>query len=271
MTEIVSRVCKSRDVSANLIFPESQKNNYNFLDKLKNLVNNLLMDGRCRIRVDYKQKEKEEAMIYRRFFIVVINEIEEIFELLTKNTSTIFNFRKLLVLNIFNGNEESIKNISSIVWQRKFFNIILVYSKNNSTTSIATFLPFQNQSCHTATFKIINEFKDDEFLEPIDEFFPQKFRDLGNCPLRFAACLDAIPCSFVKTLKNGTKVPGGSDVEVVTALSKQLNFKINYIFRNTQGFIESNGKSDGNKIIFDLFKVYLPYRDLKNIFTIRTF
>jgi hypothetical protein len=212
----------------------------------------LFLDGRCRIRLDFTEKEREDSMKYRRFFVIVINEIEEIHELLAKKFSNVFTYRKLLVFNIFNGNEESIKNISELIWRRKIFNIILIYPKNDKTISIATFLPFQEQSCHTATFKVINQFENGTFLEHVEEFFPEKFKNLRNCPLRLATCLDASPCVYERTLKNGTTIPGGSDIEVVTALSQQLNFGVEYNFRNSQGFVENSGKTDGKIIIKSL-------------------
>lgn len=243
--EVVSRVCEARDVSASLILPESEKTSLKYLDKINELVTKLFADGRCRIRVDFTGKDREEGMKYRRFFVIVINEIDDIFELLAKKSSNIFTYRKLLVFSVFNGDDESIKKISELVWMKKILNIILIYPKTQNSTSIATFLPFQEKSCHTATFKVINEYENGQFVEPVQEFFPEKFKNLRNCPLRLSTGLDASPCVFEKKLKNGTSIPGGSDIEVVTALSQKLNFEINYNFRNTQGFLENTGKADG--------------------------
>jgi hypothetical protein len=85
------------------------------------------------------------------------------------------------------------KNIFTAAWKRFVVNINIL-CRDNNTTSIKTFVPFQKYSCGNTSSLTLSE---------SDEFFPKKLNNLFGCPMRVATFFYP-PITMRETLSNGT-------------------------------------------------------------------
>lgn len=240
----ILKICEKRDLTANLVLPQSEKNNLNFLDEINEIVEISSMNPKCPFRVEFKKSEGSEKMKYRRFNIFIVVSVKEFYTFFTKSSKNL-NFKKFFLIILLNGSEVEAKEIMNTVWKFRMFNVDIIYSNNENLISIATFEPFHDESCEHTKFLLINQFKAGKFVKNSKDFFPEKFKNLQSCPLRVATSLDANPCVYGEKQGDGSLVPSGSDIEVLNALSEVLNFKINFTLTKTQGFLESDGTSEG--------------------------
>jgi hypothetical protein len=107
------------------------------------------------------------------------------------------------------------------------------------------FVPFSEGNCGDTTPVLVNEFKEGQFVKSVEEIFVDKTRDLKGCEVRIATSDDSQPYVFVDLLANGSYNFHGRDVELVNALAKSINFRINYTFVGEEGSLAENGTGYG--------------------------
>lgn len=241
----ILKICDNQDLTANLILPVSEKNNLDFLDGISEIIEMAsVVDPKCPFRVEFLSNVSSQVSKSRRFYVIIVESSEEFFKILSI-TSKFLSFKKLYLIALLNGTKADAKNIFDSVWKFKMFNADIIYPSSDNLISIATFQPFHDESCEETKFLLIDQFKDGKFIKNSSNFFPEKLKNLQGCPIKIATSLDANPCVFGEKRGDGSVIPAGSDVSTLNALSEVLNFKINYTFTKTQGFLEDDGTAEG--------------------------
>lgn len=107
----------------------------------------------------------------------------------------------------------------------------LIYD-TNSTWSLITYYPYDNEDCTTFTYKTIETFTSTNYSKlaniPIKTlYYPKKVSNLRKCPINIAV----FPCQpyvFTKTVNGETKF-FGIEIQILEAIASSLNFTPNFI------------------------------------------
>jgi ABC-type amino acid transport substrate-binding protein len=104
-----------------------------------------------------------------------------------------------------------------------------------------TFFPFSENHCNnTETIKVINEFSDGKWKS--ETFYPNKISNFHGCTIRLGVP-PAYPGTNKRELKNGTIEFYGSDIKIISELSKKLNFNLKIFSEPRWGDFYENGSS----------------------------
>jgi hypothetical protein len=92
---------------------------------------------------------------------------------------------------------------------------------------------------------LINVFQDGTFVNNTLNLYPEKMKNLHDCPLRIATSNNSVPYIFAKILSNGSYVLNGRDISLIKTLSEALSFKIDYVYIGMEGVLMENGTATG--------------------------
>jgi hypothetical protein len=145
---------------------------------------------------------------------------------------------------LVNGKISEIQEMFKLLWKKQLYNVNIMYEDKYSEILIETFIPFSPKSCNDTTPIIINRFKNGKFVIGTENFFPEKMKNLFECPVRLAV-FDSKPFLFFHHSKNGELELDGRDALLAKALANDLNFNIDIkVFKN-YGYFYPNGTSIG--------------------------
>lgn len=175
--------------------------------------------GELGFRVDNYMKT---GFIKKRFNLVFINDIASFRSFNEKLLSKVFLFRGIYIFVLLNGKFNEIQEIFSTLWAKKIFNVDVIF-EDAEAVNVVTFFPFSEGFCNDTTPKVIRTYRNGSFSEK-NSIFPDKFKNLHNCPLRVTIFEGEF--SVIKVnLPDGTVKLKGYDIDLVRELSKALNFK----------------------------------------------
>lgn len=123
--------------------------------------------------------------------------------------------------------------------------MLIVFENEKKGISALTFNPFNDHNCHDTKPEIINEFVNGSFINSEEQLYPDKMKNLHNCPIRVSISNDTEPYVFARLDGNGKYQLGGVDIKLIQTLSKLLKFKINITFIGPEGYFSSNGSGVG--------------------------
>lgn len=226
------------------IFSKSSSNNFN---DFKNEL--LAQTSRVSFRQESSSRIAEEMNQRKRCNIFVIDSFEDFAEIYKRISSNIFYFNGFFLFVLTNGEIPEIEEIFRLLWKIFIHNAVVVHGKDE--ISIKTFLPFTSKSCNDVTPIVINQFKDGK-LTTGEDLFPDKMKNLHECPIRLSVADNNEPYVFAKLLKNGSYDLGGRDIYVISAMAKKMNFRINYTYIGVEGiFVENVTASGVLKMLLD--------------------
>lgn len=189
----------------------------------------------------------------RRFSVIFISRFQTFLEILQKMTKERFNFEGYYLIVLTKGNIPEIQNIFQQLWMKFIFNVNILVEDESELISLLTFMPFNGNVCGDTTPIKSSQFDKGSGKWEFTDFYPKKFKNLYKCPVRVGA-FDTSPAVIKKTLKNGSFVLDGYDIELLKEFSKILNFTIDMNFSaesGSYGEIYENGSSTGtiNKVM----------------------
>ena len=149
----------------------------------------------------------------RRVFNVVLVESYLMFERLTeKLTDGNYAFDGYYVYVLHDGTMLDVVKMLEILWSYFFYNVIVICEVDN-VVNVVTFEPFSSTRCGVAHPVILNYYKNKSFLYDNVNYFPKKFENLFNCPIRIGGTKTR-PCLLDKKLANGSYILTGIDAEI---------------------------------------------------------
>jgi ABC-type amino acid transport substrate-binding protein len=177
--------------------------------------------------------EKIEENILRSFSIFLINSMIDFFEIDAKVTQNLFRFQgRYLIVCTEMRDQCDFERIFELLWSKQIRRVV-IFSVTRSSFTAKTFNPFNNRNCNDVT--------------PVDldnsiEIFPSKLNDMKNCSVKICA-FDLPPFTLLKESKLL-----GRDGELITTISKALNFKLDIDIVNGSipwGYLNVNGTATG--------------------------
>lgn len=244
VNEVVNEVLADLTVTVNLVSPKNEKNLSEFKDEF-------LLNSFTKSKVGYRQqassKLKPSALGHKkRFSIIVIEDFNEFMEIYEKiATPKIFWFSGFYVVALNNGKISEIQEMFKLMWKLQIFNVNVMFEDEKGDVLVETFMLFNERNCNDTTPIPINKFRDGKFMNGTENFFPNKMKNLHNCPIRVSISKSDEPFIFSKLLPNGSYEVSGSDINLINSLSSALNFNVDYAYIGDEGYFYENGTADG--------------------------
>ena len=191
---------------------------------------------------DYLVKKQTKAGKVS-FGIMIFDNQEAFLETFQNINFESFDSRGLYVI-IFTK-EVDVSSVFSMLWKKSLFDANILMPLSENSIGLLGYHPFKDHHCGEATTIIINRYVNNTWENQI--FFPKKFDNFHNCPIKVTAA-EAVTAFYEVKYKNGTLEHKGSDVEMLKALSEKLNFTLEIHYSsnlNDWGDILDNGTGYG--------------------------
>lgn len=132
-------------------------------------------------------------------------------------------FSGFYLFALLHGKLEGIEDIFRSFWKKGIYNVNVMFIEDG-IVSVVTFLPFSGSKCHNTNPIEVNKFEKGRFENPLEDIFPEKFKNLQHCPLIISTYEDEL--SVIKVEKSdGSFELSGFDMKLLDELSKLLNFR----------------------------------------------
>jgi hypothetical protein len=134
-----------------------------------------------------------------------------------------FYFDGKVVILTSNQSKVDLEKVFGAFWRNFMFDVdVLSIDESSQTAQLLTFMPFNGTCDNTSPVKI-NEFDGATMQWSTDAFFPKKFENLQNCPIR-AGTYDTTPGTVITKIGKDKEIISGYEVEIFRIISKSLNF-----------------------------------------------
>ncbi|CAO1429976.1 unnamed protein product [Diamesa hyperborea] len=196
-------------------------------------------------RLEHYKKFQDIKKRKRFVNLILADSIASYYDLIRASSANDFDFDGFNIVHVENGTLEDVKKILKIMWNASIYNIIVLFEEKD-VVSLMSFTPFTSSECRVSTPVIVNQMKDGKFLNS-DVFFRKKFKNLFNCGVKIAAS-ESTPSLMGTKHSDGSYSLRGYDYELISLLSKLMNFKIDLNFTSRTGSwgeIFENGSSTG--------------------------
>lgn len=242
--KVIYGVWSTRQMTANVIKASEDPKSFDITDIINQISTNGGEPPKLALRIESKaslsyfpKRPKQSAV----FLLETFADFERTMQIITP---TRFQFSGEFLFVLIDGRFAEIEDVFKVLWNLQFVNVNIMYEDEESgEVFVETFFPFDSVKCGETTPDIINQFKNDKFVN--EPFFPEKLNDLQGCQLRVATSNQSVPYSFAELLPNGSYHLHGRDILLIEALSKALHFKINYVFIGEEGYLLENGTATG--------------------------
>lgn len=156
-------------------------------------------------------------------------------DVLMNNMTHLMNHRgnHLIVVRQFKPGE--LDELAYQCWKNLLVNVSFLTHDDvdSEIVSLRTFIPFNEANCNDTSLRIINIFNGKTQTWHSRNFFPTKLTNLHGCSLRIAMHESAIPFIMRREIVDGEGVLKGRAFQIVTALSRWLNFSIDVIYNTS--------------------------------------
>ncbi|CAG9809741.1 unnamed protein product [Chironomus riparius] len=174
----------------------------------------------------------------RRSAFVIIRSYSDFRAFFNKLVPTNFFYNGYFMIALISDTFLEIQDIFSDLWKLQIYNVIVIVEDGHERLSIFTFFPFRSSAdCMNTTPVLINEFINGSFTRGLSNIFPNKMKNLQQCEVKVATSNDIPPHMVLRAMSDGTFNIFGRDFEIIDALSKSLNFKINFNYIGQYGCI----------------------------------
>lgn len=213
--------------SANVVVPENSNPSIgDFTDELCRLFTG---NPEAAFRLSSSSKLLNLPTKFRRRFVIIVitsyNDFEDVLKELSPDQFWLNGFYTIVLTN---GEIPEIQMIFKRLWMLQIYNCVVLFCNGSSEVLIKTFEPFNDVNCHDTTPLLINRFRNGKFTNDSENIFPLKMRNLHNCPIRVSVSNSSQPAVIATLNSNGSYQLQGSDIKILNAVSKSLNFSINY-------------------------------------------
>lgn len=228
----------------NLILPEHSVNS-----KLKDFSENLLSKSFPSLKAVYRQESSTKLTTIvgrrKRYVIIAIEHFEHFSEIYSKMLPRYFRFSGLYLIVLLQGAFVEIQEIFGLLWKLQIYNANVMFADELGTVFVQTFMPFKSFNCSDTSPKLLDKFVGGKFLKGTRNFFPEKMKNLSNCPVRISVSNTTEPFVITRYSEHSGYNISGLDVSLIDTLSASMNFKVNYSFIGDVGHLLENGTGIG--------------------------
>lgn len=239
----------ARQVSTVNLFTSDERG-----ESLQDFKTDLLSSAISRVAFRHESSAKFLSSVRRRrgnvFLIADFEGFENISKKLRREH---FCFNGFYLIVLISGPISRIQDIFQHLWSLQIHNVNIMFEDKNQDILVLTFIPFKPRECNDLSPVVVNTFKDGKFINGTENFFPDKFRNLHNCPVQVSTSDgEDEPYVIANRLSNGSFHLHGSDINLLNTLSKALNFRTKYAFIGSVGYCFENGSAKGPlKVLMD--------------------
>jgi Ligated ion channel L-glutamate- and glycine-binding site len=232
---VVDEVFATSITTENLI---SSENEAIFL--IKDFKDKLLKKTSNKVAFRQENSSNLKAVMRRKrlYNILLAVSFESFMDIYEKMSPMLFRMNGYYLVILINGRIAEIHEMFKHLWKFQIFNVNVMFQDENGDVLVQTFMPFNAQSCSDTKPILINKFTDGKFINGIDNFFPQKMKNLKNCSVK-------VSTSNFAALETKLSDGNGQDINLINALSQNMNFTINYTFIGHFGYLLENGTAEG--------------------------
>lgn len=218
---MVRRALHQRYQMIHIMTAVSDERDGNFKDLMEKFLK--MSHEKYSNRIDTFFNQSKFLHRLRQNILVVLDKIQNFRLLLPSITPEKYRLSGNFLIILIDGKIDEIEEIFIAMWHKDIYNVYVVYEDENTEIPLITFLPFQNSSnCGDTTPLSITYYRNGKF-DNQSILFPQKLRNLNQCPIRIATYIDP-GCLMRKTFKNGSFELYGYRYEFMELLSKSLNY-----------------------------------------------
>lgn len=124
----------------------------------------------------------------------------------------------------------TLNGVFEVLWKNSLMDSHVLIEEKTNLWSLYTFIPYQSD-CLTLDSLKLATFTPNNFTADINlseqDLFPEKLNNMNNCPLYIApSYLDPYIVLLNTTDEHGQPQYSGLEFNIITQISKELNFKI---------------------------------------------
>ncbi|KAG4074954.1 hypothetical protein HA402_014533 [Bradysia odoriphaga] len=162
--------------------------------------------------------------------IILIDSRESfgsIFESVANTSLEHFGFYTVAITNFDEGSDNLIDTFSAF-WSHMILDVnILTYCHKNDSLLVHTYFPFAPTHCNKIVPVIWNAFKNGNFVETDQQFFPLKTGNLFQCPIPILVTPIRPYIYITRNNSDGSHDFDGFEYNLLCELAKKLNFQLN--------------------------------------------
>lgn len=252
LTRAANRILASKALNLNLVYVSNDHEMNEFRDYFSKYIM-----GRVRFRVRQQHIDFAKETVSktpRKFTTAAIRTIEEFRAICERISHGYFDFHGYFIVILIAGEIPEIQEIFDKLWYEYIYNVIVIYEDQNDHVPIVTFFPFRSSDdCSNTTPIVVNEFYNGSFKNNLKSIFPKKVQDLKGCEIKLATSNAQPPHMFLEPNETTKELQfAGRDFRFIRALSKALNFKMNFTFVSPYGCMFEGHKTEGVlKVVFE--------------------
>jgi uncharacterized membrane protein (GlpM family) len=212
--------------SINVISPKNTSKSQVFVTELSSKLSESTI---VPLRIETSDEIKKIPNHRKSINVLVVETFTDFCEVYRKLSDEVFKFDGFFFIFLVKGEIPEVQEMFELLWQLQIYNANVMFEDKSGEVLVKTFMPFSIGKCGDTTPVLINKFKDGKFQNS-DELFPKKFKNLHNCPIRAGVVTDNEPFIIERFLPDGTRVITGRDIDLLMALSKSLNFGVEFSY-----------------------------------------
>lgn len=187
----------------------------------------------------------------RSFFRVSLLDSFDSFNLFLKSIENNFLSPSGYYLMIFEKTTSiELKSMFKSLWDLYVSSVNVLSTNEDDSISVWTFIPFSASGCNKTDPIVLTTFVNGTFHPQPDLFYPDNFQNFHQCPIKVATFESLAPSVLREDFADGSYRLHGSDVDVYTTLSKELNFTLDVFYVTPYGgwgMIFPNGSATGSQ------------------------
>lgn len=169
------------------------------------------------------------------FKVILIDTFESFKIIHDKVLCNQFHFGGYYMFIYENATSFELRAMLKSLWDLFIHNVNILTKNMDQSISVWTFIPFSDVGCNKTDPFLLAKFANGSFNPQPQLFFPDKFQNFHNCPLKVATFESLSPSVLRTDYTNGSYRLYGRDVEVMTTLAKNFNFLLDIFYVTPYG------------------------------------
>lgn len=218
VVQVIQNILAQKYGTVNVITAVEDSNS-GFADSVLSEILNQT-NAKALFRLNNHKKISTIKSRFRKFNVIILDSIASYRTFDDKINSSLFLSYGYFLFVLIDGKRIEHNEILTTLWAKNIYNVNFIYGNGE----VETFMPFsENAKCGDTKPVLINSFVNETFTNGLDFVFPDKFKNLHNCPVKFVTFNDTFAVSCKKRSDGSCKLVG-YDVELMEALASSINF-----------------------------------------------
>lgn len=174
--------------------------------------------------INFNESFADKTRIF--FNVLLIDSLDSFSQMMGKISRLAFPRSGYYLIIFEQATAEDMTKIFRKLWDLYIHNVnVLSSDRTEELLKIYTFVPFSKLGCNKTTPITFSKFKNGSFSYLPRYFFPDKFTHFHGCSIKVTTFESLAPSVVKHDYPNGSYYLFGQDVDVIDALSRELNFR----------------------------------------------